>query len=240
MVVPAKDIFFENYNCRLILTKGGYFKKLSMQGMRATDEQKLKEGDYVIYQEDTDNRGDILFFTDKAQIYRAKVDDFEITKPSQMGDYVPAKLEMDENERVIGCKMIYSIVPEDHIIYIFENGKGIRLPMSVYDAKTRRKKITGAYSDASPLAGVIYDDGHGVNFFIRSDGGRGMVINASSMEIKSSRKGAGYQVMNLPKKGVKIDLVTDRLDDLGKDVMKCKKSSIPSSGTILSHLNLKF
>ena len=240
VVVPAKDIFFENYNCRLILTKGGYFKKLSMQGMRATDEQKLKEGDYVIYQEDTDNRGDILFFTDKAQIYRAKVDDFEITKPSQMGDYVPAKLEMDENERVIGCKMIYSIVPEDHIIYIFENGKGIRLPMSVYDAKTRRKKITGAYSDASPLAGVIYDDGHGVNFFIRSDGGRGMVINASSMEIKSSRKGAGYQVMNLPKKGVKIDLVTDRLDDLGKDVMKCKKSSIPSSGTILSHLNLKF
>ena len=240
VVVPNKDIFFENYNCRLILTKGGYFKKLSMQGMRGTDEQKLKEGDYVIYQEDTDNRGDILFFTDKAQIYRARVDDFDIAKPSQMGDYVPSKLDMDENEHVVGCKMIYSIIPEHHIIYIFENGKGIRLPMSVYDAKSRRKKITGAYSDASPLAGVIYDDGSGVNFFIRSDGGRGMVINASSMEVKSTRKGAGYQVMNLPKKGVKIDLVTDRLDDLGKDVMKCKKSSIPSSGTILSHLNLNF
>lgn len=240
VVVPDKDIFFENYNCRLILTKGGYFKKLSMQGMRGTDEQKLKEGDYVIYQEDTDNRGDILFFTDKAQIYRARVDDFDIAKPSQMGDYVPSKLDMDENEHVVGCKMIYSIIPEHHIIYIFENGKGIRLPMSVYDAKSRRKKITGAYSDASPLAGVIYDDGSGVNFFIRSDGGRGMVINASSMEVKSTRKGAGYQVMNLPKKGVKIDLVTDRLEDLGKDVMKCKKSSIPSSGTILSHLNLNF
>ena len=239
VVVPDKDIFFENYNCRLILTKGGYLKKLSVQGMRATDEQKLKEGDYIIYQEDTDNRGDILFFTDKGQIYRARVDDFEITKPSQMGDFVASKLEMEEGERVVGCKMIYSIVPEHNIIYIFENGKGIRLPMSVYDAKSRRKKITGAYSTASPLAGVIYDDGSKVNFFIKSDGGRGMVISANDMEIKSSRKGAGYQVMNLPKKGVKIDLVTDRLADLGKDVMKCKKANIPSSGTILSHLNLK-
>ncbi len=238
VIVPDKDIFFENYNCRLILTKGGYFKKLSVQGMRAADEQKLKEGDYIIYQEDTDNRGDILFFTDRGQIYRARVDDFEITKPSQMGDFVPSKLEMEEGERVVGCKMIYSIVPEHHVIYIFENGKGIRLPMSVYDSKSRRKKITGAYSTASPLAGVIYDDGSNINFFIKSDGGRGMVISANTMDIKSSRKGTGYQVMNLPKKGVKIDLVTDRLSDIGKEVMKCKKANIPSSGTILSHLNL--
>ena len=240
VVLPAKDIFFENYNCRLILTKGGYFKKLSMQGMRAMDEHKLKEGDYIIYQEDTDNRGDVLFFTDKAQIYRAKVDDFDISKPSQMGDYVPSKLEMDENERVIGCKMIYSIVPEHNVVYIFENGKGVRLPMSVYDAKSRRKKITGAFSDASPLAGVVYDDGSGVNFFIRSDGGRGMVISVDKIEKKSTRKAAGSQIMNLPKKGVKIELVTDRLDDIGKDVLKCKKTTIPSSGTILSHLNLNF
>ena len=240
VVVPDKDIFFENYNCRLIFTKGGYLKKLSVQGMRASDEQKLKEGDYIIYQEDTDNRGDILFFTDKAQIYRARVADFDITKPSQMGDYVNSKLGMDPDERVVGCKMIYSIVPEHNVIYIFENGKGIRLPMSVYDAKSRRKKITGAFSSASPLAGVIYDEGKDVNFFIRSDGGRGMVINAERMEIKSSRKGAGYQVMNLPKKGVKIDLVTDRLAELGKDVMKCKKTSLPSTGTILSHLDLNF
>ena len=240
VILPAKDIFFENYNCRLILTKSGYFKKLSMQGIRGADEQKLKEGDYIIYQEDTDNRGDVLFFTDKAQIYRAKVDDFDISKPSQMGDYVPSKLEMDDNEHVIGCKMIYSIVPEHNVVYIFENGKGVRLPMSVYDAKSRRKKITGAFSDASPLAGVIYDDGSGVNFFIRSDGGRGMVISVDKIEKKSTRKASGTQVMNLPKKGVKIELVTDRLDDIGKDVLKCKKSTIPSSGTILSHLNLNF
>ena len=115
---PKEDIFFENYNCRLILTKGGYFKKLSVQAVRSADEQKLKEGDFVIYQEDTDNRGDILFFTDKAQIYRARVDDFDLTKASQMGDYVPTKLGMDDDEHVVACKMIYDIVPTHHMIYI--------------------------------------------------------------------------------------------------------------------------
>lgn len=240
IVQPTKDIFFENYNCRLIMTKGGYFKKLSVQGVRSSDEQKLKEGDFVLYQEDTDNRGDVLFFTDKAQIYRARVADFDITKPSQMGEYVPSKLGMDDDEHVVGCKMIYEIVPEHYVVYIFENGKGVRLPMSVYDAKSRRKKITGACSDVSPLAGVIYDDGKGVNFFIRSDAGRGMVINSTKVEVKATRKAAGMQVMKLPKKGVKIELVTDRLDDIGKDVLKCKKTALPSSGTILDQFTLSF
>jgi DNA gyrase subunit A len=147
---------------------------------------------------------------------------------------------MDENEHIVGCKMIYDIIPEHHVVYIFENGKGVRLPMSVYDAKSRRKKISGAYSDVSPLAGVIYDDGSKPDFFIRSDNGRGMVINATKIDEKSTRKAAGVQVMKLPKKGVKIDFVTDRLSDLGKDVMKCKKTAIPSSGTILSHVKLNF
>ena len=240
VVQPAKDIFFENYNCRLIFTRAGYFKKVLLQGMRTTDEHKLKENDFIIYEEDTDNRGDVLFFTDKAQIYRARVDDFEVCKLSQMGEFVPSKLGMDENEHIVGCKMIYDIVPEHHIVYIFENGKGVRLPMSVYDAKSRRKKISGAYSDVSPLAGVIYDDGSKPDFFIRSDNGRGMVINATKVDEKSTRKAAGVQVLKLPKKGAKVDFVTDRLSDLGKDVMKCKKTTIPSSGTILSHLKLNF
>ncbi len=239
VVTPTKDIFFENYNCRLILTKGGYFKKLSAQSAKSLDEQRVKEGDFIIYQIDTDNRGDVFFFTDKAQIYRARVDDFDISKPAQLGDYVPSKLGMDENEHVVACKMLYEINPEHHIVYIFENGKGVRLPMSVYDAKSRRKKITGAYSDVSPLVGVIYDDGSHVNFFIRSDGGRGMVISTDKVELKSTRKAGGTQVMKLPKK-VKIDFVTDRLDIVGKDVLKCKKTTIPSSGTILNHLNLNF
>ncbi len=237
---PDKDIFFENYNCRLVLTRGGYFKKLSVQSVRSADEQKLKEGDYIIYQEDTDNRGDVLFFTDKGQIYRAKVDDFELTKASQMGDYVPMKLSMDDDEHVVSCKMIYELEPKHHMIYIFENGKGLRVSMSAYEAKSRRRKISGAYSTESPLAGAIYEGDKPVNVFIRSDAGRGMLIKSSLIPEKSTRTAAGVAIMKLPKKGVKVDLATDRIDDIGQDALKCKKLAIPSTGSPLGQLTFNF
>ena len=237
---PKEDIFFENYNCRLILTKGGYFKKLSVQAVRSADEQKLKEGDFVIYQEDTDNRGDILFFTDKAQIYRARVDDFDLTKASQMGDYVPTKLGMDDDEHVVACKMIYDLNPNHHMVYIFENGKGLRVSLKAYEAKSRRKKITGAYSDESPLAGAVYEGDKPVSMFIRSDGGRGMLIKSSLVPEKATRTSQGVQIMKLPKKGVRVDLVTDRIEDIGQDALKCKKLALPSTGSPLDQLTFNF
>ena len=237
---PDKDIFFENYNCRLILTKGGYFKKLSVQGTRSADEQKLKEGDFIIYSEDTDNKGDVLFFTDKGQIYRSRVADFDISKPSQMGDYVPSKLSMDDDEHVVGCKMIYDIDPNHHIVYIFENGKGLRVNMSAYVAKSRRKKITGAYSTESPLVGAIYEGKDTKHIFIRSDAGRGMLIKSSLIPVKSTRTASGVQIMQLPKKGVKVELVTDRIEEFGQDATKCKKNAIPSTGTSLAQLTFNF
>ena len=241
VVTPDKDIFFENYNCRLIFTKGGYFKKLSVQGIRAADEQKLKEGDYVIYSEDTDNKGDVLFFTDKAQIYRARVADFDISKPSQMGDYIPTKLSMDDDERVVACKMIYDFVPEHHMLYVFENGKGLRVSMDAYIAKTRRRKITGAYSTESPLAGAIYEGKDAKLVFIRSDNGKGMLIKSALVPVKSTRTAAGVQIMELPKRGkAKVELVTDMIDAIGQEALKCKKIAIPSTGTSLSQLKLNF
>ena len=237
---PKEDLFFENYNCRLILTKGGYFKKLSVQAVRAADEQKVKEGDFVIYQEDTDNRGDILFFTDKAQIYRARVADFDLSKASQMGDYVPTKLSMDDDEHVVACKMIYELNPEHHMIYIFENGKGLRVSLGAYEAKTRRRKITSAYSIDSPLAGAVYEGDKPVNLFIRSDAGRGMLIKSSLVPVKATRTAAGVQIMKLAKKGVKVDLVTDRIDDIGQDALKCKKLALPSNGSLLDQLTFNF
>ena len=237
---PKEDLFFENYNCRLILTKGGYFKKLSVQAVRAADEQKVKEGDFVIYQEDTDNRGDILFFTDKAQIYRARVADFDLSKASQMGDYVPTKLSMDDDEHVVACKMIYELNPEHHMVYIFENGKGLRVSLGAYEAKTRRRKITSAYSIDSPLAGAVYEGDKPVNIFIRSDAGRGMLIKSSLVPVKATRTAAGVQIMKLAKKGVKVDLVTDRIDDIGQDALKCKKLALPSNGSLLDQLTFNF
>ena len=240
VTTPAKDIFFENYNCRLILTKGGYFKKLSVQAARSADEQKLKEGDFVIYQEDTDNRGDILFFTDKGQIYRARVDDFDLSKASQMGDYVPTKLSMDDDEHVVACKMIYELNPSHHMVYIFENGKGLRVSLGAYETKSRRKKITGAYSSESPLAGAVYEGDKPVNIFIRTDADRGMLIKSSLVPEKSTRTAAGVQIMKLPKRGVKVDLVTDRIEDIGQDALKCKKLALPSTGSPLGQLTFNF
>ena len=237
---PKEDILFENYNCRLVLTKGGYFKKLSVQAARSADEQKLKEGDFVIYQEDTDNRGDVLFFTDRGQIYRAKVDDFELTKASQMGDYVPTKLGMDDDEHVVACKMIYDLIPQHHMVYIFENGKGLRVSMGAYEAKSRRRKISSAYSTDSPLAGAVYEGDKPINLFIRSDAGRGMLIKSSLVPEKATRTAAGVQIMKLPKKGVKVDLVTDRIEDIGQDALKCKKLALPSTGSPLEQLTFNF
>ena len=239
-VVNKEEIFFENYNCRLILSHGGYFKKLSVQATRSADEQKLKEGDYIIYEEDTDNRGDVLFFTDKAQIYRARVADFDLTKASQMGEYIPSKLGMDADEHVVACQMIYDIVPEHHVVYIFENGKGVRIPMSAYESKSRRKKISGACSSASPLVGVFYVKDKPIQIFLRSDMGRGLLIKSDLIPLKTTRTSSGVQIMQFPKKKGIIELATDRIASLGADVSKCKKTVIPSTGTIINQITFKF
>lgn len=236
--ISKEEIFFENYNCRLVMTKSGYFKKLSVQAARAADEHKVKEGDFIIYEEDTDNRGDVLFFTDKGQIYRARVADFELTKASNMGDYVPAKLGMEEDEHVINCKMIYDIIPEHHMIYVFENGKGVRVPMSVYAAKSRRKKITGAFSTASKPVGAIYEGDKTIQVFIRSDAGRAILVKSTLIPEKATRTAGGVQLLQLPKKGnVKVDVATERIDLVGEEAQKCKKLVVPSTGTAIGQLS---
>ena len=235
--VSKEDIFFENYNCRLVMTKSGYFKKLSVQAARSADEHKVKEGDFVIYEEDTDNRGDVLFFTDKGQIYRARVADFELSKASQMGDYIPSKLGMEDDEHVINCKMIYDIIPEHHMIYVFENGKGVRVPMSAYEAKTRRKKITGAFSTASKPVGAIYEADKPLQIFIRSDANRAMLIKSTLIPEKTTRTAGGVQILQLPKKGnVKVDIATERIDLIGEEAQRCRKLTIPSTGTAIGQL----
>jgi UDP-N-acetylmuramoyl-tripeptide--D-alanyl-D-alanine ligase len=131
-------------------------------------------------------------------------------------------------------------LPGHHMVYIFENGKGLRVDMAAYESKTRRKKITGAYSTDSPLAGAVYEGKEPKLIFIRSDGGRAMLIKSSLIPVKSTRTAAGTQVMQLPKKGVKVDLVTDLIESVGDDASKCKKNAIPSNGTSISQLSFKF
>ena len=237
-VEKSEDIFFENYNCRLVLSKGGYFKKLSVQATRSAEEYKLKEGDYIIYEEDTDNKGDVLFVTDKCRIYRARVCDFDLCKPSHMGDYVPTKLGMDDDEHVVACKMIYDIVPEHHMVYIFENGKGSKIKMSAYVSKSRRKKITGAYSSASPIVAAFYVE-KDIKIFVRTDFGRGVVFDTKDLDSRENRGIGGNTILSFSKKKGKVELATDRLSSLGVDVSKFKRP-IPTTGCIINQLTFNF
>ena len=239
-VVKKEEIIFENYNCRLVMSHGGYFKKLSVQSIRASDEQKLKEGDYIIYEEDTDNKGDVLFFTDKSQIYRAKVADFELTKPSHMGEYIPSKLGMDDDEHVIACQMIYELKEGHHMIYVFENGKAAKIKMTAYDTKSKRKKISGAFSSVSKPVGAFYDKGKSVQIFLRSDTGRGLLFDSSKLEPKNVRTSPGNQILQFPKKKDKVEMATDRIAFLGADVSKYKKNEFPSTGSIVNQITFNF
>ena len=150
------------------------------------------------------------------------------------------KLSMDDDERVIYCKVIYELDPKHHMVYIFENGKGLRVSLGAYEAKSRRRKITGAYSQESPLAGAVYEGDKPVNIFIRSDGGRGMLIKSNLVPEKATRTASGVQIMKFAKKSVKVELVTDMIDEIGQDALKCKKLALPSNGSLLEQLTFNF
>ena len=147
---------------------------------------------------------------------------------------------MQADEHVVAAYMMYDLVPEHHMVYIFENGKGVRVPMSVYDAKSKRKKISGAFSSASPIVGAFYEKDKPIQIFIRSDMGRGMLIKSDIIPEKSTRTAAGVQIMQFPKKKAKIELATDRINSLGVDISKFKKTAIPSTGSIINQLTFNF
>lgn len=143
-----------DYPVNLFFTKEGYFKKITPQSLRMSGEQKLKDGDEIIQELEFTNNCDLLFFTDKCQVYKAKADDFAQTKASVLGDYVAAKLGFDEGENAV--KMVATKDYKGMLLFAFENGKAAKVPLESYATKTNRKKLTGAYSDKSPLVGLLY------------------------------------------------------------------------------------
>ncbi|MBQ5439821.1 MAG: topoisomerase IV, partial [Clostridia bacterium] len=143
-----------DYAVNLYFTKEGYFKKITPLSLRMGGDQKLKEGDEIYQSYESTNTADLLFFTNKCQVYKSKAYDFADTKASVLGEYLPVKLGMDEDE--VPVSMIVTKDYEGFMIFAFENGKLAKVPLNVYATKTNRKKLTGAYSDKFPLAGLIY------------------------------------------------------------------------------------
>ena len=222
----------ENYKIRIVLTQEGYFKKTTYQSLRGADEQRLKEGDEILNSEDTENVAELMFLSDRARAYKVKADDFEPVKASALGVYIPAKLGFEDGERPILVKSMLGGYPaEDHIIYIFENGKGVRVPVSAYDTKGTRRRLTGAYSDASPVVAAIYESGP-TEILIISGDGRGILINSSLIPEKTTRTAAGVILLSLKKDQKVTEVFHGEAAMAYPQSVKYRKTKIPSAGVL--------
>ncbi len=229
----------ENYNVRLYLTREGYFKKITLQSLRGNDEQKLKDGDELIFTQDTDNLSDLIFVTDKCQIYRAKTTDFDCVKASAMGDYIPAKLNMDEGEKPVFMRIQKGYPAGENFVFIFENGKGVRVPVSAYETKGNRRKLVNAYSSASPIAGVFYEEEkHPFEVMLVSDADRAIILKTSLIPVKTTRTSGGVTLMTM-KKGQKLVRCLKDFEETYENAKGYRKLKIPASGQLLAEKDLR-
>ena len=226
----------ENFNTRLYLTKEGYFKKITLQSLRGNDEQKLKDGDTIVQSFDAENIADIIFVTNKCQIFRAKVADFDCCKASAMGEFLPAKLGMDDGECPIFMRIQASYPENENFVYIFENGKGVRVPASAYETKGNRKKLVNAYSSASPICAVFYEsEKDPFDILLVSSAERAIVIKTSLIPQKTTRTSGGVTLMTLKKN----DRLTFATANIPESYTKgYKKLKIPASGVTIPDSDL--
>ena len=218
-----------DYPVTVFVSKEGYLKKITAQSLRMSGEQKFKEGDSLAFSKDTSNRGEILVFTDKFQCYKARLADFPDGKASQLGDYLPQKLEMEPGENLLQV-----VLPEDYkgfLMFFFENGKAAKVPMSAYETKTNRRKLTGAYSDKSPLRTILAMQADAEVALYATDG-RAVVFSTALLLPKTTRNTQGVAVMSLKKKALADRAVL--LADSGiANAARYRCKTVPAAGALV-------
>ncbi|MCD8100137.1 MAG: DNA topoisomerase (ATP-hydrolyzing) subunit A [Oscillospiraceae bacterium] len=235
-IVYADDIADEpeeaeeaDYSVTLFLSREGYFKKITPQSLRMSSEQKYKENDGLRRSFEATNRAEILFFTDKQQVYKAHAADFDDCKASVLGAYLPSVLGCDEDESIVDM-----VLPGDYsgsILFFYQNGKAARVEMSAYATKTNRKKLIGAYSDKSPLAAIVPLMGES-EIAVYTDEGRALVFSTALLQPKTSRSTQGVGVMNL--KGKRFVTEAHPLSDTPiKNLSRYRVRTIPALGALL-------
>ena len=235
----SKEIMIEDYVARLFFTKDGYLKKISQQSLRGNSEQKIKDGDEIIFEDDVNNKDEVIFFTDKCQLYFAKLSDFELTKASDLGTYVPKHLNFDDDEHTVFMKVNPVFDDEQNVIFVFENGKAVRVPTSQYATQGSRKKLKKAFSDASPIVGIIWESKDDNYILIINSESKAILIRPSLIPIKTTRTSIGTTIfaMNLKKK----QRIVEVLDDYTKkypDAMSYRKIKIPATGVLMNHKDI--
>ena len=229
--VPAADEEDEmpDYPVHLFLSREGYFKKITPQSLRMSGEQKFKEGDGLLAAYETTNRAELLVFTDKCQVYKAKCAEFEDSKASVLGDYLPAKLSMDEGETVVAV-----CLPGDYsgnILFVYENGKVAKIAASSYDTKTNRRRLTGAYCDKSPLKAVrmLTEE---EELVLYSTEGRALVFSTEQLAPKTTRSSQGVAVLTLKRKHV-LGRAVPLAESPIQNVSRYRTRSLPATGALL-------
>lgn len=219
-----------DFPVKLFFSKDGYFKKITPQALRMSGEQKLKEGDEMLLEIEATNNTELLFFTDKCQVYKAKAADFELGKASQLGDFVANKLQMDSDENAI--YMLPTLDYKGYVMFFFENGKVAKVDLASYQTKTNRKKLIKAYSDKSPIAAIrkVEED---CDLVLESTAGKLLLFNTGAIAPKTTKDTQGVAVMTL-KKGHVIKLVRDyRKGEFAKPY-RYKTKNLPAAGATLS------
>ncbi|OQA49345.1 MAG: DNA gyrase subunit A [Firmicutes bacterium ADurb.Bin300] len=225
---PKEQI--SDYPVNLFFTQEGYFKKITPLSLRMGGEHKLKEGDRIIQTLEASNSCDLLFFTDKQQVYKSRACDFEDTKASVLGDFVGSKLEFDDDE-----KAIYMAVTTDYkgyMLFFFENGKSAKVDMDAYKTKTNRRKLINAYSDKSPLTAAAQISGD-EQFVLLSSAGRILIMNSAAISSKMSKGVAGVNVMTL-KKNQRLVSVRQYKEGEFVNPHRYRTKSLPAAGAVLS------
>lgn len=217
-----------DYPVNLFFTKEGYFKKITPQSLRMSGEQKLKDGDEIIQALEFTNNCDLLFFTDKCQVYKAKADDFAQTKASVLGDYVAAKLGFDEGENAV--KMVATKDYKGMLLFAFENGKAAKVPLESYATKTNRKKLTGAYSDKSPLVGLLYIS-EDEEVLFKASSGNMLLVHTGALALKTTRSTQGVAVLK-PKKGHRLFSIERYKDGTFTNPKRYRTGSLPARGAL--------
>ena len=231
----------ENYPVKLLFTEEGYFKKIAItpRTQFSVEDQKLKDGDRVIRVLDAENKDELVFFTDKCQVYRASVNDFDPLKAAAMGDYLPTKLKMDEDEHPLYMEVRNTYPEGENYVFVFENGKAVRVPVTTYVTKGTRRKLTGAYSDASPLVAIFCDtDKSPVDILMISSADRAILVKSALIPQKNTRTAGGVQVFTL-KKGQTVARALSDFGESYQNVKSYRKLKIPAVGTLLEEKNIE-
>ena len=224
----------EDYPCTYFLSREGYFKKITPQSLRMNSAQKYKDGDGLRRMVESTNKAELIFFTSKQNAYKAKGYDFEDTKASLLGDYLPAKLEMEQDETVVA--MAVTADYKGDMLFFFENGKAAKVPLSSYKTVSNRRRLINAYSDKAPLAAILQLQEE-ADLLLISDNNKGLVIHSALIPAKTSKSTQGVKVMTQKAKHTLVDAKT--VAEVGlTNLSYYRTKNIPAVGHLLRQADL--